>query len=84
MCLAVPVKVVEIDGQNAKVELGGLTRQANITLVPDTRVGDYILLHAGYAIQRLDEKEAEETLSLFNEMAKAAGDYPQSVQGETG
>ena len=84
MCLAVPVKVLKIDGQNAQVEIGGLARQANVSLVPDVQAGDYVLLHAGFAIQRLDEREAEETLRLFAEMAEAAGDYTQSVQGESG
>jgi len=70
MCLAVPVRVLKIDGLKALVELGGLTRQASIMLVPDTQVGDYVLLHAGFAIQKLDEKEAEETIRLFAEIAQ--------------
>jgi len=70
MCLAVPVKILEIDGQKALVELGGLARQASIMLVPDVKVGDYVLLHAGFAIQKLDEKEAEETIRLFAELAE--------------
>ena len=75
MCLAVPVRVLQIDGLKASVELGGLVRQASIMLVPDTHVGDYVLLHAGFAIQTLDEKEAEETIRLFADIAKGAGDY---------
>lgn len=71
MCLAVPAKAVKIDGLMALVELGGLARQASIMLVPDVRIGDYVLLHAGFAIQKLDEKEAEETIRLFTEMAQA-------------
>ena len=70
MCLAVPVRVLKIDGLKALVELGGLARQASIMLVPDTQVGDYILLHAGFAIQKLDEKEAEETIRLFAEITR--------------
>ena len=84
MCLAVPTRVLQIDGLKALVELGGLTRQASIMLVPDTEVGDYVLLHAGFAIQRLDEKEAEETIRLFAEMAEGVADEPQSIRGETG
>ena len=83
MCLAVPVRVLQIDGIKASVELGGLVRQARIMLVPDTKVGDYVLLHAGFAIQKLDEKEAEETLRLFAELAEGVEDYSQSIQGET-
>ncbi len=70
MCLAVPVRVLKIDGLKALVELGGLTRQASIMLVPDTQVGDYVILHAGFAIQKLDEREAEETIRLFAEIAE--------------
>ncbi len=84
MCLAVPVRVLQIDGLKALVELGGLARQASIMLVPDTRVGDYVLLHAGFAIQKLDEKEAEETIRLFAEIAEGVEDEPQSIRGETG
>ena len=83
MCLAVPVKVVELDGLNAQIEVGGLTRHASIMLVPDVRVGDYVLLHAGYAIQKLDEKEAEETIRIFNELAEVWEGYSQSTDGET-
>ena len=70
MCLAVPAKVISITGSNAMVELGGLTRQANVMLVPDLRVGDYVLLHAGFAIQSLNEAEAQETLDLLAEIAR--------------
>ncbi len=70
MCLAVPVRVLEINGLEASVELGGVVRSASLMLVPDTQVGDYVLLHAGFAIQKLDEKEAEETIQLLAELAK--------------
>jgi len=70
MCLAVPAKVISITGQIAQVELGGLTRQANIMLVPGLRLGDYVLLHAGFAIQTLDEADARETLELLAEIAQ--------------
>ena len=83
MCLAVPVRVLKIDGLKALVELGGLARQASIMLVPDTQVGDYILLHAGFAIQKLDEKEAEETIRLFAEITDGSS-RPKSIRGETG
>lgn len=71
MCLAIPAKVIEIEGDMAVVELGGVTRQASLMLVPETEIGDYVLLHAGFAIQRLDEEEAQEALRLFAEMAAA-------------
>ena len=68
MCLAVPARVSEINGELAKVDFGGgVIREANISLV-DTKVGDYVLVHAGYAIQVLDKEEAEETLMLWKEI----------------
>ncbi len=84
MCLAVPVKVLEIDGEIALVGLGGLARQASLMMVPDTQVGDYILLHTGFAIQKLDEKEAEETIRLLAEIAEGVADIPEFIRGETG
>ncbi len=71
MCLAVPAKVLSIEGETALVELGGLTRQAHTMLVPQLQVGDYVLLHAGFAIQTLDEAAARETLELLARMAEA-------------
>ncbi len=73
MCLAIPAKVIAIEDDMAVVELGGVTRRASLMLVPETKVGDYVLLHAGFAIQRLDEEEAQETLRLFAEMAAMEG-----------
>ena len=68
MCLAIPAKVVSRKEDKAQVDFGeGVLREVNITLV-DARVGDYVLVHAGYAIQVLDQKEALETLSLWNEI----------------
>ena len=70
MCLAIPGKIVEIDSnkEHATVDYGdGTKRKANVTLV-EVKIGDYVLVHAGFAIQVLDEKEAEETLDLFREM----------------
>ncbi|MFH1102069.1 MAG: HypC/HybG/HupF family hydrogenase formation chaperone [Methanobacteriota archaeon] len=70
MCLAIPGKIIEIDSKNeyATVDYGsGTKRKANITLV-QIKKGDYVLVHAGFAIQILDKKEAEETLALFREM----------------
>ena len=71
MCLAVPVKVVSINGSEAEVDFGGVKRRVSIMLTPEVRVGQYVLLHTGYSISVIDEAEAEETLKLFEEMAKA-------------
>jgi hydrogenase expression/formation protein HypC len=69
MCLAVPVKVVSIEGNEAEVEIGGVKRRVSIMLTPEARVGDYVLLHTGYAINVIDEAEAQETLKILEEMA---------------
>lgn len=68
MCLAVPMKVMEIEGPVAQVEAGGVRRAARVDLVEGVAVGDYVIVHAGIAIERLDPKEAEETLRLFEEV----------------
>jgi len=68
MCLAIPAKVVEINGDTAKVDFGaGTIRDVNISLV-EAKVGEYVIVHAGYAIEVLDQKAAEETLALWNEI----------------
>ena len=72
MCLAIPARVIQVSEQNlGLVELGGVVREASFMLLPDVRLGDYVLLHAGYALQKVDEAEAEETLRLLAEMAEA-------------
>lgn len=69
MCLAVPGKISAIDGRTGTVDYGGgLLRKAALDLLPGVKVGDYVLVHAGYAISRLDESEAEETLRIIREM----------------
>jgi len=71
MCLAIPAKVISIQKDKAKVDFGeGVLREVDVTLV-SAKVGDYVLVHAGYAIHALDEKEALETLQLWNEILKA-------------
>jgi hydrogenase expression/formation protein HypC len=68
MCLAIPAKVIEIHGDMAKVDFGaGTTRDVNVSLV-EAKVGEYVIVHAGYAIEVLDQKAAEETLALWNEI----------------
>ena len=71
MCLAVPVKITSIAGDQAEVDIGGVGRKVSITLTPEARVGDYVLLHTGYAINILNEDEAQETLSLLERMVEA-------------
>jgi hydrogenase expression/formation protein HypC len=74
VCLAVPARIIEVrDGLLGLVELGGVVREVSFALLPDVAVGDYVLLHAGYALQKVDTVEAEETLRLLAEIAEAAG-----------
>jgi len=68
MCLSVPALVVKIDGQMADVSIGGAIFRAGLQMVENVSAGDYILLHAGFAIQKISEEEARETLNLLNEM----------------
>ena len=77
MCLAIPAKVLSVKGDKAQVDFGeGVMREINVTLVT-ARVGEYVLVHAGYAIQVLDEREASETLSLWNQILRAESESPQ-------
>ena len=70
MCLAVPVKITSIEGNQAEVAIGGVSRKVSIDLTPEARVGDYVLLHTGYAINILNEEEARETLNLLERMVE--------------
>ena len=69
MCLAIPTLIKSIDGPQAEVEIGGVSRTISVALTPDAQVGDYVIVHTGFAISVLDEQEAQETLKLFDELA---------------
>ncbi len=73
MCLAVPGRIISIQGDEAMVDFGGITRKANISLV-EAEVDDYIIVHAGYAIQVMDQEEAKKTLETWEELLQAASD----------
>lgn len=68
MCLAIPLEVTEINDNIAKVSIGNTTREAYLDLMDKVEIGDYVLVHAGFAIEKLDKEEAEKTLSLFKEI----------------
>jgi hydrogenase expression/formation protein HypC len=68
MCLAIPAKVIKIEGKSATVEIGGVSKQINIELIDKVKLGDYLIVHTGFALQKLDEKEANITLSILKEM----------------
>jgi hydrogenase expression/formation protein HypC len=78
MCLSVPAKVMSIAGENAEVSVGGTIVHANLSLVDGINIGDYILLHTGFALQKIDAGEAEETLNIF----KAFGELNKEMDEE--
>ncbi len=65
MCLAIPMKLIEMDGNTGIVEAGGVQRRIGLDLMEDAAVGDYFIVHAGYAIEKLSPEEARNTLDLF-------------------
>lgn len=71
MCLAFPAKVIEIKDSLAKVELSGVTRDVSLMLLPEAKLGDYVLVHAGFAMQVVQKQEVDEMLALFDEMEGA-------------
>ena len=78
MCVAVPCRVTEIDGPVARAEVAGASVEVRLDLVDGVQVGDYVIVHAGFALERLDEEEAQATLALFRELdgASAEGGAP--------
>jgi len=82
MCLAVPGEIIEITGGDpltrmARVSFGGVIREASLAYVPEAKPGDYVLVHAGFALQTIDEDEARRTLELLEQMGGAAGEAPE-------
>ena len=72
MCLAIPAQVIELrDGDNAVVDLAGVRKEISLSLVEGVEIGDYVIVHVGYALNKLDPEEAEKTLALFAEMGGA-------------
>jgi hydrogenase expression/formation protein HypC len=72
MCLAIPALIKSINGHQAEVDIEGVSREVSLQLTPDARVGDYVLLHTGYAISVVDEAEAAETMKLLKELGEAS------------
>jgi hydrogenase expression/formation protein HypC len=70
MCLGIPGRIVESDGLMAKVDVGGTKKETSLMLLDDVTVGDYVIVHAGFAIQKVDEAEAEESLKVVDEIIK--------------
>ena len=74
MCLAVPALITSIEGTEADVELGGVVTRISVLFTPEAKVGDYVVLHAGYAINRLNTDEAQETLKILQQIVATDGD----------
>jgi hydrogenase expression/formation protein HypC len=80
MCLAIPAKVVQkLENDQALVEVGGVRNQISLLLVEDVTVGDYVIVHVGFAIARLNAEEAAKTLALFDEIARHLEENPYEV-----
>jgi hydrogenase expression/formation protein HypC len=78
MCLAIPARVVErLQADEAIIDAGGVEKRVSLALVPEAAVGDYVIVHAGYAISRLDPEEALRTLALFAEMQREMPEIPE-------
>jgi hydrogenase expression/formation protein HypC len=84
MCLAIPSKIVKVDNHMAVIDVDGVRRECSLLLVEDAREGDYVIVHAGFAISKIDEAAAQETLALLREAAaliesgERGGDGPGS------
>ncbi|MFH1480114.1 MAG: HypC/HybG/HupF family hydrogenase formation chaperone [Pseudomonadota bacterium] len=74
MCLAIPCKIIEIDNSMAVIDVAGVKGEACLLLIEDPKVGEYVIVHAGFAIQKLDEKEAMASLKVLHEVASLAAD----------
>jgi hydrogenase expression/formation protein HypC len=68
MCLAIPAKILSISGDRAEIELGGTRREASLMLLEDAAVGDWVIVHAGFAIEKLSEQDAQETFALLRDI----------------
>lgn len=80
MCLAIPAKVVKITAQQqAIVSVGGIEKEISLALVDDVQCGDYVIIHVGFALTRLDEQEAQKTISLLNQMAALANEEQRKI-----
>jgi hydrogenase expression/formation protein HypC len=85
MCLAIPGKILDLeqDGESrlARVEFGGIARKVSLDLVPEAGVGDYVIVHVGFAISKLDEEEAHRTLELLEQMSALQEEEPAEAAG---
>ena len=76
MCLSIPAKIVKLDGNAATVDVMGNRREADVSLVEEPQLGDYVLVHAGFAIQKMTAEDAAETLKIWEEIASLESGEP--------
>lgn len=79
MCLAVPLKLIKIDGNTGIGERGGMTRELRLDFIKEPRLGDYVMLHAGFAIEKLDPAQAEADLESYDELDAALAELGQAM-----
>lgn len=82
MCIAAPAKVVEINRENDSLfaDFGGVRQEAKLNLLPDVEIGDYVLIHAGYAIEKLTEEAAKESLEAWEELMKVLDEEDREME----
>lgn len=71
MCLGIPLKIIEIDGKNAVGEANGIKRSIRIDCISDIAIGEYVMVHAGFALEKMSKKDALDTIDAFSEVEKA-------------
>ena len=76
MCLAIPARIIEMSGSRARVSLAGNVREADLSLLEEAAVGDWVLVHAGFALEKLSPEDAEETLNLMMQLQGDGGEEP--------
>lgn len=85
MCLAIPGKVLSVEQSNGlrigRVQFGGIVRQASLDFVPEVAIGDYVMVHVGFAISKVDADEAQRTYQLLEEMGALEGELPPETSG---
>ena len=79
MCLAIPSKIVKIEDNIGIIDVEGVQKEVSLLLIEDPRIGDYVIVHAGFAIQKIDEAEAEESLKILREMASLGYDGDETM-----
>jgi hydrogenase expression/formation protein HypC len=79
MCLAIPSKIVKIEDNIGIIDVEGVKKEVSLLLIEDPRIGDYVIVHAGFAIQKIDQTEANESLKILREMASLGYDGDETM-----